>query len=679
MIENLHGHEIADPYRWLEDPDSERTREWVEAQRARFEEAMAGVGERDWFARTMDAVMRQPRVGTPSRQHGWYLRRTNDGSQDQDVLVGARTLEDLLEGRSRVLLDPNSWSEDGTTSLGAAVVSPDGRLLAHGVSEAGSDWTRIAVLDLDSGELLADEVMAKFSRPVWLPDSSGFLYNAFPEGGRAEGTETRSVSGGHLMLHRMGTDAALDEDLLSFPADPRLLFNAEVFTSEAGDWAVLGLRHGTNRANALWVAPVAGGVLGAWVELLPDEDHERLPIGVVGDELLVQTDAAPMGEVLAVGLPGGGAGEGRARVVVPESDFSLEATVLAGGVLVTQHLVDATPRLRRWGLDGTLLGEVPASGGAVVALDAEADADEVFIGTSSVTDPLVSWWLDARTGVCRRLPGVERTWRPPAVRIERHRARSSDGIEVPYFLVTPEGAGEGPRPTLLYGYGGFAIPVLADYRAGWAGWLAAGGTLAIANLRGGSEFGTQWYEQGRRERKQQVFDDFIAIAEDLVRRGITSTSQLASYGRSNGGLLVGATLAQRPDLFAAAIPQVGVLDVLRFHKFTIGAAWTSDYGDPDVAEDFEVALAYSPLHNLRQGTHYPATLVVTGDHDDRVVPAHSHKFTATLQDAQGDPQAPVISRIEVSTGHGVGKPVGMQASEWADLLAFAAHHTGLRV
>jgi prolyl oligopeptidase len=282
------------------------------------------------------------------------------------------------------------------------------------------------------------------------------------------------------------------------------------------------------------------------------------------------------------------------------------------------------------------------------------------------------------TALPRLVPTAEGTFTPPEVRVQRRAATSADGTRVPYFLISPVGADlTRPQPTLLWGYGGFKIPIFADYRAGWSGWLAAGGLVAIANLRGGGEFGTDWYEAGRLARKQNVFDDFIAVAEDLKATGVTTTSQLALHGRSNGGLLVGAVLTQRPDLAGVALPAVGVLDLLRFHRFTIGAAWISDYGDPDDPQQFAAALAYSPLHNIRPGTRYPATLVLTGDHDDRVVPLHSHKFTAALQHAQaGD--APVLTRIETATGHGVGKPTALVAAEWADLLTFAAYHTGIR-
>ncbi|MCT1460172.1 prolyl oligopeptidase family serine peptidase [Aestuariimicrobium sp. p3-SID1156] len=673
VVETLHGHQVSDPYRWLEDPDSDRTRAWVEAQREWCEQVFADIPERAWFQERMDQLVRQARASTPWHRGGWYLRLVNNGSQDQDVLVGARSLDELVSS-PRVLLDPNGWSEDGTTCLAVARLSPDGRLLAHGISEAGSDWTRIRVLDIESMELLPDDVMAKFSWPEWLPDSSGFFYTSFPDSGRAEGTETQALAEGHLMLHRLGRQD--DEDLLSFPEDRRRMIHVEVHRGSSQDWAVCTLGHGTARETALWVAPLQDGALGEWIELEPDEDAGRWTIGVHGAELFCVVDEdAPRRRVVAYDL---GAPNDPPRVVVPEGEATLEGAVLADGVLVVSSLVDASPNLERWSVSGERLGQVAVTGGAVVGLNAEPDSSEVFLGLSSVTSPTVVHRLDASSGELSELPSQARV-AMPGVRVERHRATSADGTGVPYFLITPEvPTAEGPCPTLLYGYGGFSIPVLADYRAGWAGWLAAGGQLVIANLRGGGEFGQEWADQGKKTHKQNVFDDAIGVAEHLVATGVTTPEQLAVYGRSNGGLLVGAVMTQRPDLFAAAIPQVGVLDLLRFHLFTIGAAWASDYGNPEDAEDFATALGWSPLHNVREGERYPATLVVTGDHDDRVVPAHSHKFTAALQAVQdADPRRPIASRIEVATGHGAGKPLGMQAAEWADVLAFAAHFTGL--
>jgi prolyl oligopeptidase len=375
-------------------------------------------------------------------------------------------------------------------------------------------------------------------------------------------------------------------------------------------------------------------------------------------------------------------GQVRWSEVIPESEHTLLDAKAAGDGFVLVYLADAQPRIVRTGLDGSSPRDIEIAGGAVVGLNTKRGDPEAFIGLSSATSATQSYLIDAKSGAVTPLtelvqPSAD-VFAPPQIVTERHTAISKDGTPVPYFLIAPADADRSrPQPTLLYGYGGFKVPVLADYRPGWPCWLAAGGLLAIANLRGGGEFGTAWYEAGRLVHKQNVFDDFAAVAEHLKQTGVTTAEQLAVHGRSNGGLLVGAVLTQHPDLAAAALPAVGVLDLLRFHHFTIGAAWISDYGNPDEPEQFAQALAYSPLHNVRPGTSYPATLVLTGDHDDRVVPLHSHKFTATLQNAQSGDQ-PILTRIEVSTGHGLGKPTALIAAEWADLLAFAAHHTGLR-
>jgi prolyl oligopeptidase len=359
----------------------------------------------------------------------------------------------------------------------------------------------------------------------------------------------------------------------------------------------------------------------------------------------------------------------------------LEARSAGDGFIVV-YLADAQPLIFQVGRDGSSAQPVNVVGGAVVGLNAKRGDPEAFVGLSSVTSSTQSYLIKADsaavTSLTELVQPAEEAFVPPQIVVERLTATSKDGTSVPYFLIAPADADRSrPQPTLLYGYGGFKIPVLADYRPGWPCWLAAGGVLAIANLRGGGEFGTAWYEAGRLAHKQNVFDDFVAVADHLKQTGVTTTQQLALHGRSNGGLLVGAVLTQHPELAAAALPGVGVLDLLRFHLFTIGAAWVSDYGSPDDPEQFVQALAYSPLHNVRSGTSYPATLILTGDHDDRVVPLHSHKFTATLQHAQAGNQ-PILTRIEVSTGHGIGKPTALIAAEWADLLTFAAHHTGLR-
>ncbi len=680
-VENLHGHQVADPYRWLEDPDSADTRAWVEQQRAYAEEHLSQLPHRDWFTEVMTRVVSRPRAGIPRVKGGWFFLNRNDGTQAQDVWHVGRTLAEVSDPAARVIADPNTWSDDQTSSLMLFTVSGDGRLMAQAVSEGGSDWQHIRIVDVATGDSVDEPVLVtKFAEPTWLPDGRSYLYNAFEGTTNAVGTETGALGRPRVMRHVIGTPQGDDTLVAEMPDDDRVLFDWGV--TDDDHWLWLAPRRGTENRNLLWVHPLTGDtetVIGERLVLAGDLEAEHLVVGSVGEpgagaRLLVQTDlGAPRGRVVAHDLDS----PADPVELIPEAPDTLSYAVVAGEVVLAEYLVDATPRLRRFSLDGDDLGEVDLPAGAFTGIDASSLRPEAYVGVSTVVDPTAAYAVDTRTGDARPLGLVDASTRvAPPFTVERRRAISKDGTEVPYFLIVPENAPARPAPTLLYGYGGFKIPVLADYRAGWSGWLAAGGTLAIANLRGGGEFGTEWYDQGRLTHKQNVFDDVIAVAEHLVETGVTTSAQLALHGRSNGGLLVGAALTQRPDLFAAALPGVGVLDLLRFHRFTIGSAWISDYGDPDDAGDFEVAYAYSPLHRVAEGTAYPATLVATGDHDDRVVPLHSHKFTATLQRAQAG-EAPILTRIEVSTGHGAGKPQAMVAAEWADLLAFAAHHTGL--
>jgi prolyl oligopeptidase len=689
VVETLHGQRIPDPYRWLEDPESAETVDWVRRQNEVTEAHLHGLPDRGWFRETMRAVLRRPRAGTPSKRGGHYFVKRNDGSQDQDVWYVADTLEDLLQG-GRVIVDPNTFSTTGTDSLGSFTVSDDGHYFAYTLSEGGSDWTTFVLLDLATGQQVDDAVIqTKFSEPVWLPDSTSYLYTDFAHAGHAAGTQTDTVGGGRLRLHRVGRPQTDDELILEFEDNDQLIATAEV--SADGRYVVVTIAEGTENRNRLWVYPITGqdgvSTLAAPVKLVDEVRAEFHFVRSVGSTLLLQTDLdAPRGRLVSCDLStvteiADAAADVTFSELIPQAEGTLISVLPSGEHLITVSLVDAQPRLVRHALDGTAVGPVEVSGGALIEHHTQPGDPEGFLGFSSVTSPTTAYRVDADTGEVRALPelvqGSAGSFRPPEVRAERRRATSVDGTPVPYFLVTRSDLDlSSPRPTLLYGYGGFKIPVLADYRPGWSGWLAAGGVLVIANLRGGGEFGTEWYDAGRLAAKQNVFDDFIAVVEHLVAAGVTTAAQLALHGRSNGGLLVGAVMTQRPDLAAVALPAVGVLDLLRFHRFTIGAAWMSDYGNPDDPHQFADALAYSPLHRVRPGIRYPATLVLTGDHDDRVVPLHSHKFTATLQHAQAAP-APVLTRIEVATGHGAGKPAAMVADEWADLLAFAAHHTGL--
>jgi prolyl oligopeptidase len=464
------------------------------------------------------------------------------------------------------------------------------------------------------------------------------------------------------------------------------MFWAEVTDDDR--YLVVSIVEGTQNKNRLWVYPIIAGArseLGNPIKIIDEAIAEFILAGSDGATLCLRTDVdAEAGRLVAVDLEDfEKRGQVRWQEVIAEAEHTLLDARAAGDGFILVYLADAQPRIVQVSLDGSSARDVDVAGGAVVELNGKRGDPEAFIGLSSVTSATHSYLIKtssaAVTSLAELVQPTDDTFAAPQTVVERRIAISKDGTAVPYFLIAPADVDRSqPQPTLLYGYGGFKIPVLADYRPGWSCWLAAGGLLAIANLRGGGEFGTAWYEAGRLDRKQNVFDDYVAVAEHLKETGVTTTQQLALHGRSNGGLLVGAALTQHPDLAAAALPAVGVLDLLRFHLFTIGAAWISDFGNPDDPEQFAQALAYSPLHNVRPGTSYPATLVLTGDHDDRVVPLHSHKFTATLQHGQAGDQ-PILTRIEVSTGHGLGKPTALVAAEWADLLAFAAHHTRLKL
>jgi prolyl oligopeptidase len=686
IVEVLHGTTIPDPYRWLEDPDSAETAEWVKRQNEFTAAYLESLPDRPWFLATMQQVMRQPRAGVPFKRAGHYFVSRNDGRQNQDVIFDAASLEDLLAG-GRVLVDPNTFSPDGTSSLSSLTVSGDGQLVAYGVSEAGSDWTTFRLLDLASREAVDDAaIQTKFSQAEWLPDHRSYIYTHFDHEGQPDGTQTAALGGPKLRLHRIGQPQDHDELIMEFPENDQLMFWGELTDDDR--YLVVSIVEGTENKNRLWIYPIIAGEssgLGAPLKIIDETVAEFVLAGSDGATLYLRTDLeAEAGRLVAVDLDSFLDRELIGwREVVPESEHTLLDARAAGDGFILVYLADAQPRVIRVSLEGASAQQLAVAGGAVVGLNAKRGDFEAFVGVSSVTSPTQSYLIETSSAATTSLAGLvqpgDDTFAAPPTVVERRTAISKDGTPVPYFLIAPADADRSrPQPTLLYGYGGFKIPVLADYRPGWPCWLAAGGLLAIANLRGGGEFGTAWYEAGRLAHKQNVFDDFVAVAEHLKQTAVTTTEQLALHGRSNGGLLVGAVLTQHPDLAAAALPAVGVLDMLRFHRFTIGAAWISDYGNPDDPEQFAQALAYSPLHNVRPGSSYPATLVLTGDHDDRVVPLHSHKFTATLQHAQAGDQ-PILTRIETSTGHGLGKPTVLIAAEWADLLAFAAHHTGLEL
>jgi prolyl oligopeptidase len=678
----LHGVEVADPYRWLEDPDSPETKEWVAAQNAVTDEYLAGLSTRAWFRERLSAILDVPRAGVPRPRGGRYLLDRNDGSQDQDVVTVAEDLGTLAKG-GRVLIDPAELSPDGTVSVREAVLSPDGKRVAYNVSEAGSDWAQIRVRDVDTGADTGDAVpFVKFTAAEWTPDSAGFFYWTYPGHSHVAGDAPEALGTGQVMLHRLGGDPA-DDELVYRPDNPRVGSRPAVF---ADGWLILIIAAGAGDTSVVQARRLLpGGDVGPIVDVVTEPVAHFEPVGVINDVLCLFTDlGAPRGKVVRVDLAtaeaAGAAGSGVFEDLIPERDDILQRVHRVGGGFLAVYMHEAQHRLLLFDAEGAERTSVRLpEPGSVTAVHAEEGGDECFLGMESFVHDTRAYRVSLSAAQADPLVLTGKTAPVPDVTVERQTAVSADGTKVPYFLLRPAGGTRGaaqPLPTLLYGYGGYGKSLTPLFKACWPAWLAACGALAVANLRGGGEFGEEWHQAGTRERKQKVFDDFIAVGEHLVETGVTTHSQLVLNGKSNGGTLIGAAMTQRPDLAAVALPMVGTMDMLRFHKFTIGAAWIAEKGDPDVAEDFAFLYAYSPLHALRPGTSYPATLVLTGDHDDRVAPAHSYKFAAELQQDQAG-EAPVLLRIETATGHGLGKPKRMLAAEFADMLAFAASHTAL--
>jgi prolyl oligopeptidase len=675
QVDDYHGTLVADPYRWLEDPDAPETKAWIEAQNELTFGFLGDIQARDGIRQRLADLWDYPKAWAPVKRGGRYFQLCNSGVQNQDVLF----VRDTLDGEARVLLDPNTLSEDGTVALTSWAVSPDGRWLAYATSSSGSDWLTWRVRDVVSGEDLPDVIeWSKFSAASWRRDGSGFYYSRYdaPEPGQ----DYTGLNLYHkVCFHRLGESQAQDTLVYERPDQKEWGFDAEV--SEDGRYLVLHVWQGTDVRNRLFYQDLQAG--GPVVELISELEAAYRFVGNDDTVFYLRTDLdAPRGRLIAIDLAK--PGKANWRTLVPEDADTLEGVAMVHDEFVVLYLHDAHHRLQRFDRGGRSLGDIvlPALGsipsnGNFLNLTGQRTDDELFYGFCSFLYPVTIFRYDFRRQESELLfaPPLDFDTGPYITR--QVFVQSRDGTRVPMFLTHRRDlqAG-GDHPTLLYGYGGFNIPLVPTFLVSRLVWLEMGGVLAWANLRGGGEFGEEWHRAGMLHNKQNVFDDFIACAEYLIEERITSTSKLAILGGSNGGLLVGACLAQRPDLFGAAVPVVGVMDMLRFHKFTIGWAWVSDYGSADDPEQFEMLYAYSPLHNLGPGRRYPATLVITADHDDRVVPGHSFKFAAALQAAQaGD--APVLIRIQTKAGHGLGKPTAILIEEAADIWAFLVAVLGM--
>ena len=657
---------VADPYRWLEDVDSEQTRRWIEEQNALTESVLETVPQRDAIRRRLTEVWDYERRGVPERAGMMYAYFRNAGLQNQAVLYVTR---DLAEP-GRVLLDPNALSPDGTVALSASAFSEDGTRLAYSISSSGSDWQEWHVRDVASGADLPDIVRwSKFSNAAWRRDGSGFYYSRYDEPS-AENTFKGTNFFHRVYFHRLGTPQSAD--VLIYERSDQKDWNFAATTSEDGSYLIIDASRGSAPENAIFVKDLA--VDGPVVELIPDGDARYAYLGndATAFYFLTTKDAA-LSRVIALDVR-----DGSRREVIAETSDRLDAASLFGDRVIASYLRDARAEVMVYSLSGELLSTVPLPGlGTVSGFEGKRIATETFFAYTSYTEPTSIYRYDIGTGRTLRVFAPRIQIDPSAYQSHQVFYESKDGTRIPMMISSKKGVvRDGSSPTILYGYGGFDISLTPAYSSAVLIWLEMGGLFAVANVRGGGEYGEAWHRAGMREHKQNVFDDFIAAAEYLIADGWTSSPKLAIHGGSNGGLLVGACMTQRPELFGAALPSVGVMDMLRFQRFTIGWAWTSDYGSSDDPEQFRTLLAYSPYHNLREGVAYPATLVTTGDHDDRVFPAHSFKFAAALQHAQGG-SAPILLEVETKAGHGAGKPTAKMIDEVVDRYAFLVKVLGI--
>ena len=657
-VETLHGIEVADPYRWLEEIDSEETRAWVAAQNRLTTEFLNDLPNREAIHRTVSELWNFEKIGCPHERGGRIVLTLNDGLSAQPTL----RLVDETGRASGILLDPNRLSEDGTTAISGFRLGPDGDLLAYGLSSAGSDWQTWRIRDVETGVDLEDLIeWTKFTLPAWAPDGSGFYYSRFDKPASGEAYKAANVDQ-RLVYHTLGTPQETDRVVYERPDHPEWRFFAE--TTDDGRYVVITVARGTHRETGLCFIDLRRDA-DEVVELTLEFDASYLFAGSDGSAFYVLTDLdAPRSRLLAIDVTRPAPADW--TEVLPESDEPLERVYHIGGRFLAVTLRDAAHRLAVYDSNGAHCFDLPLPGvGTVGEASGRAGDPHAYVQYTDFTAPETVYRFDVATGersvfLAPRLP-----FDPADYVVERTFYESADGTRVPIFLGRKRVASGAAPPTFLYGYGGFNIPLTPTFSVAHFAWMAMGGLFVQACIRGGGEYGVNWHEAGRRQHRQNAFDDFIAAADWLVNEGHTERERLAIGGRSNGGLLVGACMTQRPDLCGACLTAVGVHDMLRFHKFTVGWGWTSDFGSPDDAEMFPILRGYSPYHNLRPGTLYPPTLVTTADHDDRVFPAHSYKFAAALQACQaGD--APTLIRIDERAGHGLGKPTGKLIAEVTD-------------
>jgi prolyl oligopeptidase len=663
QVDDYHGTPVADPYRWLEELDSPETKAWVEAQNKVTFDFLEKIPQRKAIRERLEELWNYERFGLPRVRHGKYFYTRNDGLQNQSVLY----VSESLHGKPRLLLDPNKLSADGTVALSDWVVSDDGKWIAYSLAAAGSDWNEWRVLNVTTGENEADHLKwVKFSGASWTNDNTGFYYSRYDEpkaGEKYTGTNYYQK----LYYHKLGTPQSDDQLIYERKDEKEWGFGGDV--TEDGKYLVISVWRGTEQKNLIFYKDLTKPDSPV-IELISNWEAKYYFVGNEGTKFWFTTDfEAPFKKLIAIDIAQPDLSQW--KDVIPQSRDTLQGVSAVGGHLVANYLRDACSAIRIFNPQGELVRELELPGlGSAGGFGGRFDQNETFYTYTSYTVPGAIYRYDLTTG-------KSELFREPRVKFDENAFESKqvfytskDGTKVPMILTYRKGLKlDGNNPTILYAYGGFNVSLTPGFSVSNICWLEMGGVYAVPNLRGGGEYGRAWHEAGMKDKKQNVFDDYLAAAQWLIDHKYTRPEKLAIRGGSNGGLLVGAAMTQRPDLFGAAVPAVGVMDMLRYHKFTIGWAWAPEYGSSDDAELFKVLHAYSPLHNLKQGTKYPATMVTTGDHDDRVVPAHSFKFAAALQAAHTG-ETPALIRIETRAGHGAGTPTSKLIDASADVLAF---------
>ncbi|MBN3944166.1 prolyl oligopeptidase family serine peptidase [Nostoc sp. NMS9] len=663
QADNYHGTLVADPYRWLEDPDSEETRTWIEAQNQITFGYLSEIPAREKIKQRLTKLWDYEKYGIPFKEGDRYFYFKNDGLQNQSVFYTLKTLDD----QPQVLLDPNKLSEDGTVALSGLSISEDGKLLAYGLSSSGSDWQEWKVRDVETGEDLQDHLKwIKFSGASWTHDHQGFFYSRYDEPN--EKTRLEDVNYYQkLYYHQLGKPQSEDVLIYHRPDQKEWGFSGGV--TEDGRYLIISIWLGTDSKNLVFSKDLTNPNAEV-VELINQFEADYSFIDNDDSVFYFRTDLnAPRGRVIAIDTKNPASENW--QEIIPQSAETLESVGILNNQFVADYLKDAHSQIKIFDLKGVFIREVELPGlGSAGGFGGKRYDTETFYSFTSFTIPGTIYRYNMVTGKSEifRQPQVD--FNPDEYETKQVFYHSKDGTRVPMFITHKKGIKlDGNNPSYLYAYGGFNASMTPGFSVSLLVWMEMGGVYAMPNIRGGGEYGEEWHQAGIKDKKQNVFDDFIGAAEWLIANKYTKTEKLAIAGGSNGGLLVGACITQRPDLFGAALPAVGVMDMLRFHKFTIGWAWTSEYGSADNPEEFPALYAYSPLHNITPNTAYPATLITTADHDDRVVPAHSFKFAAALQEAHaGD--APTLIRIETKAGHGAGKPTAKIIEEAADKWAF---------